>query len=170
MARISLTVNGKSVEHDIEPRMLLVEYLRLNVGLTGPHVGCDTTQCGCCVVHLDGRAVKSCTLLALQANGASVLTIEGLSAQGQPLHPMQQAFVDHHALQCGYCTPGMIMTAVHLAETGGAELDREAVRESLEGNICRCTGYNNIVDAIMDGARRMEEQSVGPGDVANVRL
>jgi aerobic carbon-monoxide dehydrogenase small subunit len=170
MTRISLTVNGKSVEHDIEPRMLLVEYLRLNVGVTGPHVGCDTTQCGCCVVHLDGRAVKSCTVLALQANGSSVLTIEGLSDQGQPLHPMQQAFVDHHALQCGYCTPGMIMTAIHLAETGGADLDRETVRENLEGNICRCTGYNNIVDAIIDGARRMADQPEVKEGTADVRL
>ena len=170
MTRISLTVNGQLTEHDIEPRMLLVDYLRLNLGLTGPHVGCDTTQCGCCVVHLDSRAVKSCTVLAMQANGGTVRTIEGLSGHGEPLHPMQQAFVDHHALQCGYCTPGMIMTAVHLAEVGGENLDRETVRENLEGNICRCTGYNNIVDAILDGARRMDERRHEIGGDDHVRL
>jgi len=150
MATVTLTVNGKEVTREVEDRTLLVEFLRENLNLTGTHVGCDTSQCGACVVHVDGRAVKSCTMLAAQASGASVVTIEGL-ANGGELHPVQIAFKEHHGLQCGFCTPGMIMTAVDMidrARKSGATLDEAAIREQLEGNICRCTGYHNIVRAI----------------------
>jgi aerobic carbon-monoxide dehydrogenase small subunit len=141
---------------------LLVEILREHLSLTGTHVGCDTSQCGACVVRMDGRAVKSCTVLAGQAEGASVTTIEGIGS-ADALHPMQAAFREHHALQCGFCTPGMIMAAIDLAEQGGA-LDRQAVRAGLEGNICRCTGYHNIVDAVLAGAARMRgEQETAHG-------
>jgi carbon-monoxide dehydrogenase small subunit len=157
MPAVSMTVNGKPVAADVEPRTLLVQFLRENLRLTGTHVGCDTSQCGACVVHLDGAAVKSCTVLALQCNGAHVLTIEGL-ANGSELHPMQAAFRDHHGLQCGYCTPGMIMTAVDIVRRKGNELDDHTIREQLDGNLCRCTGYHNIVKAIAAGAKAMAQR------------
>ncbi|MGI9449893.1 MAG: (2Fe-2S)-binding protein [Geminicoccaceae bacterium] len=146
MASVSMTVNGKSVTKDVEPRTLLVEFLRQHLGLTGTHVGCDTSQCGACVVHVDGKSVKACTALAMQCEGADVTTIEGL-ANGGDLHPMQAAFREHHALQCGFCTPGMIMSAVDLLNNNADPSETE-IREWLEGNICRCTGYHNIVKAI----------------------
>jgi aerobic carbon-monoxide dehydrogenase small subunit len=155
MATVSMTVNGKPVSGSIEPRTLLVQFLRENLRLTGTHVGCDTSQCGACVVHVDGVAVKSCTLLALSCEGASVTTIEGLAAADGALHPMQEAFREHHGLQCGYCTPGMIMTAVDIVNRKGSALDEHTIREELEGNICRCTGYHNIVKAVEAGAAAM---------------
>ena len=145
-----MTVNGKAVGGEVEGRTLLVQFLRDHLGLTGTHVGCDTSQCGACVVHVDGRSVKSCTLLAVQVEGAEVTTIEGL-ASGGDLHPMQAAFRECHALQCGFCTPGMIMQAIDLVENTSG-LDNAAIREGLEGNICRCTGYHNIVRAIQSVA------------------
>jgi carbon-monoxide dehydrogenase small subunit len=154
MATVSLTVNGKAVTATVDPRTLLVQLLRENLRLTGTHVGCDTSQCGACVVHVDGKAVKSCTTLAVSAEGASVMTIEGLAANGA-LHPMQEAFREHHGLQCGYCTPGMIMAAVDIVNRRGHALDEVTIREDLEGNICRCTGYHNIVKAIAAGAEAM---------------
>lgn len=154
MATVSLTVNGKAVTATVDPRTLLVQLLRENLRLTGTHVGCDTSQCGACVVHLDGKAVKSCTVLALSAEGAAVTTIEGLASNGA-LHPMQEAFREHHGLQCGYCTPGMIMAAVDMVNRRGYALDEATIREDLEGNICRCTGYHNIVKAIAAGAEAM---------------
>jgi carbon-monoxide dehydrogenase small subunit len=157
MASVSMSVNGKPVSRDVDPRTLLVQFLREDLRLTGTHVGCDTSQCGACVVHLDGQAVKACTILALQCDGSDVLTIEGL-ASGSDLHPMQAAFREHHGLQCGYCTPGMIMTAVDLVNRLGNELDDHTIREELEGNLCRCTGYHNIVKAIGAGARAMGGQ------------
>ena len=147
MATVTLTVNGQSVTADVDPRTLLVQFLRENLRLTGTHVGCDTSQCGACVVHLNGEAVKSCTLLAVQADSCVVTTIEGL-ANGADLHPMQAAFREHHGLQCGYCTPGMIMAAVDLVNRKGHSLDEQTIRAELEGNLCRCTGYHNIVKAI----------------------
>jgi carbon-monoxide dehydrogenase small subunit len=155
MATVTLTVNGRSVSADVDPRMLLVQLLREQLHLTGTHVGCDTSQCGACVVHVDGRAVKSCTLFALQVEGANVTTIEGLAKDGA-LHPMQAAFREHHGLQCGFCTPGMIMTAVEMVKRKGNDLDEHTIREELEGNLCRCTGYHNIVKAIAAGARAMK--------------
>ena len=146
MPSVSLTVNGRKVSADIEARTLLVQLLREKLGLTGTHVGCDTSQCGACVVHIDGTSIKSCTILAIQCEGANVLTIEGL-AQGDKLHPMQEAFREHHGLQCGFCTPGMVMSAVDLLKNNPKPSERE-IREWLEGNICRCTGYHNIVKAI----------------------
>jgi carbon-monoxide dehydrogenase small subunit len=154
MPVVSMTVNGKPVRAEVESRTLLVQFLREHLRLTGTHVGCDTSQCGACVVHLDGEAVKSCAVLAVQADGADVLTIEGV-AQGDTLHPMQEAFRDNHGLQCGYCTPGMIMTALDLVRRKGHELDDHTIREELEGNLCRCTGYHNIVKSIAAGARAM---------------
>jgi len=154
MATVSMTVNGKAVTGDVDPRTLLVHFLRENQRLTGTHVGCDTSQCGACVVHLDGKAVKSCTVLAVSLSGASVTTIEGL-ASGGALHPMQEAFREHHGLQCGYCTPGMIMAAVDIVNRKGFALDEATIREELEGNICRCTGYHNIVKAVAAGAAAM---------------
>ena len=154
-ATVSMTVNGKPVTADVDPRTLLVQLLRENLRLTGTHVGCDTSQCGACVVHVNGKAIKSCTVLALQLEGANVLTIEGLAPADGPLHPMQEAFRENHGLQCGYCTPGMIMTAVDIVRRKGNELDDRTIREELEGNICRCTGYHNIVKAIAAGARAM---------------
>lgn len=154
MTTVSMKVNGKAVSADVEDRTLLVQLLRENLELTGTHVGCDTSQCGACVVHVDGRAVKSCTMLAAEADGADVLTIEGL-AKGSELHPMQAAFHENHGLQCGYCTPGMIMTAVDMVRRLGNTLDEATVRHELEGNLCRCTGYHNIVKAIQAGAARM---------------
>jgi carbon-monoxide dehydrogenase small subunit len=154
MATVSLTVNGQSVTADVDPRTLLVQFLRENLRLTGTHVGCDTSQCGACVVHVNGLAVKSCTALAVQCDGADVVTIEGL-AQGGELHPMQAAFREHHGLQCGYCTPGMIMAAVDMVKRKGTGLDEQTIRAELEGNLCRCTGYHNIVKAIAAGAEAM---------------
>ena len=154
MPTVSMTVNGKPVSGEVEARSLLVHFLRDKLSLTGTHVGCDTSQCGACVVHVDGKAVKSCTLLAVQADGAKVTTIEGL-AKGDELHPMQAAFREHHGLQCGFCTPGMVMSAVDLAQHNASPSERD-VREWLEGNICRCTGYHNIVKAVQAGAKAMK--------------
>jgi carbon-monoxide dehydrogenase small subunit len=145
--RVSMTVNGTAQEHEVEPRLLLVHYLREVVGLTGTNVGCDTSSCGACTVHVDGESVKSCTMLAAQADGSSITTIEGLASDGQ-LHPMQEAFREHHGLQCGYCTPGMVMAAVSLLQEHPKPTEAE-VREGLEGNLCRCTGYHNIVKAVL---------------------
>jgi carbon-monoxide dehydrogenase small subunit len=157
MASVSMTVNGKAVSRDVDPRTLLVQFLREDLRLTGTHVGCDTSQCGACVVHLDGQAVKACTILALQCDGSDILTIEGL-ATGSELHPMQAAFREHHGLQCGFCTPGMIMTAVDMVNRLGHALEDKTIRDELEGNLCRCTGYHNIVKAIGAGARAMGGQ------------
>jgi aerobic carbon-monoxide dehydrogenase small subunit len=157
MPAVSLTVNGQAVKATVEPRTLLVQLLREELRLTGTHVGCDTSQCGCCVVHVDGKAMKSCTMLALQAEGANVLTIEGLAPSMEKLHPMQEAFRENHGLQCGFCTPGMIMTAVDMVQRLGHDLDEHTIREQLEGNICRCTGYHNIVKSIAAGAKAMGE-------------
>jgi carbon-monoxide dehydrogenase small subunit len=154
MTTVSLKVNGKPVSSEVEDRTLLVQLLRENLRLTGTHVGCDTSQCGACVVHVDGKAVKSCTMLAVQADGSDIVTIEGLAVNGQ-LHPMQAAFHENHGLQCGFCTPGMIMTAVDMVYRLGNDIDEQTVRHELEGNLCRCTGYHNIVKAIRDGAARM---------------
>jgi carbon-monoxide dehydrogenase small subunit len=154
MVAVSMTVNGKQVSGEVEPRTLLVDFLRSNLGLTGTHVGCDTSQCGACVVHVDGDSVKSCTTLAVQAEGAKVTTIEGL-AQGATLHPVQEAFREHHGLQCGFCTPGMIMSAADLLQKIPDPSERQ-VREWLEGNICRCTGYHNIVKAILAAATNLQ--------------
>jgi len=153
MPAVSMTVNGKAASGNVEGRTLLVQFLREHMGLTGTHVGCDTSQCGACVVHVDGRSVKSCTMLAVQANGAQVTTIEGLAKDGE-LHPMQAAFREHHGLQCGFCTPGMVMSAIDLASRKDDPSEKD-VREWLEGNICRCTGYHNIVKAVQAGARAM---------------
>jgi carbon-monoxide dehydrogenase small subunit len=155
VSTVKLTVNGKAVSVEVEDRTLLVQLLRENLNLTGTHVGCDTSQCGACVVHIDGRAVKSCTVLAGQADGANVTTIEGI-ARGDELHPMQAAFRDNHGLQCGYCTPGMIMSAIDIVHRHGADLDEATVRTELEGNICRCTGYHNIVKSVLDASGRMK--------------
>jgi len=149
MPQVSLTVNGKQHTVTVEARTLLVELLREKLGLTGTHVGCDTSQCGACVVHVDGKSVKSCTMLAVQAEGAAVTTIEGLAAADGTLHPMQEMFREHHALQCGFCTPGMVMAAVDLVRMHPAGITEKQVREGLEGNLCRCTGYHNIVKAIV---------------------
>lgn len=154
MPTVSMTVNGKAVTGDIEGRTLLVQFLRDQLDLTGTHVGCDTSQCGACVVHVDGRSVKSCTLLASQADGAEVLTIEGLS-NGGGMHPLQAAFKEHHGLQCGFCTPGMIMSSLDLLRNNPDPEEHE-IRDWLEGNICRCTGYHNIVKAVKDAAGKME--------------
>ena len=153
MAVVSMTVNGKPVSVDTEDRTLLVYFLREQLRLTGTHIGCDTSQCGACVVHVDGKAVKSCSMFAVQAEGANVTTIEGLAKDGK-LHPVQEAFRENHGLQCGFCTPGMIMTAVDMIRRKGA-MDRDTIRHELEGNICRCTGYHNIVSAIEDASKRM---------------
>src|SRR6185436_15878717 len=150
MARINVKVDGVSYADDVEPRTLLVQYLREQLGKTGTVIGCDTSNCGACTVHLDGRSVKSCSVLAVQADGHEVTTIEGLATNGE-LHPMQQAFHENHGLQCGFCTPGMIMTAVDIVKRLGGKLDEATVRHELEGNLCRCTGYHNIVKAIQAG-------------------
>lgn len=157
MSNVKMTVNGKAVSRDVPDTTLLSEFLREDLRLTGTHVGCDTSQCGACVVHIDGRAVKSCTTLAAALDGADVTTIEGI-ASGGDLHPMQSAFNTHHGLQCGYCTPGMIMSGIDMVnrfQVEGKDLTEEAIREELEGNICRCTGYHNIVKAIEDAAGTM---------------
>ena len=151
---VSMTVNGKAVTGEVEPRTLLVQFLRDHLGLTGTHVGCDTSQCGACVVHIDGESVKSCTALAIQAEGTEVNTIEGLAKDGV-LHPMQEAFRENHGLQCGFCTPGMVMSAVELVR-GRPDISEKEIREGLEGNICRCTGYHNIVKSIKAGAAAMK--------------
>jgi aerobic carbon-monoxide dehydrogenase small subunit len=155
MPAVSMTVNAKPVTGDVEARTLLVQFLREDLRLTGTHVGCDTSQCGACVVHIDGIAAKSCTTLALQCEGAKITTIEGLAAADGPLHPMQEAFREHHGLQCGFCTPGMIMAALDIVRRRGNDLDEHTIREQLDGNICRCTGYHNIVKAIAAGAKAM---------------
>ncbi len=155
MAFVSMTINGLPVARDVEDSTLLAVFLREHLGMTGTHVGCDTTQCGCCVVHVDGRSAKSCTMLAVQADGCAVRTIEGL-ATGDRLHPVQKAFQENHALQCGFCTPGMIMAAVNLIETHPDGLTAEVVREEMEGNLCRCTGYHNIVKAVLAAAEDMQ--------------
>ena len=154
MTKVSMVVNGRELGGEVEDRTLLVHFLRENLGLTGTHVGCDTSQCGACVVHVDGKAVKSCTMLAVQASGSEVTTIEGL-AKGGELHPVQAAFKQHHGLQCGFCTPGMIMTAVDMIARHNSKLDEATVRHELEGNICRCTGYHNIVKAVLAAAEEM---------------
>ncbi|HLY04900.1 MAG TPA: (2Fe-2S)-binding protein [Rhizomicrobium sp.] len=153
MPLVSMTVNGERKSAEVEDRTLLVYFLRETLGLTGTHIGCDTSQCGACVVHMNGRAVKSCSIFARQADGADVTTIEGLARDGN-LHPVQAAFREHHALQCGFCTPGMIMSALDMIRRGRAN-DRDAIRRELDGNFCRCTGYQNIVDAIEAAAREM---------------
>ena len=155
MPTVSLTVNGKAASAEVENRTLLVQLLREKLGLTGTHIGCDTSQCGACVVHINGDAIKSCTTLALQAEGADVTTIEGL-ASDEKLHPMQEAFREHHALQCGFCTPGMVMSAIDLINKN-PKPDEQTVRHELEGNLCRCTGYHNIVKAIIAGGHAMEK-------------
>ncbi len=151
---VSMTVNGKKVSADVENRTLLVQYLRESLGLTGTHVGCDTSQCGACTIYVNGLPIKSCTMLARQAEGADVTTIEGL-ADGDKLHPMQEAFRENHALQCGFCTPGMVMSAIGIVERNPEELTEKTVREELEGNFCRCTGYHNIVKAILAAHKEM---------------
>ncbi len=152
---VSMTVNGNSVSAEVEARTLLVDFLRVNQRLTGTHVGCDTSQCGACVVHVNGKSVKSCTMLAAQANHAEVATIEGVAINGQ-LHPMQEAFRENHGLQCGFCTPGVIMSALDLVSVN-ADPSEQEIREWLEGNLCRCTGYHNIVKSIQAGAKAMRE-------------
>ena len=159
MTTVSLTVNGKPVSVETEDRTLLVYFLREQMRLTGTHIGCDTTQCGACAVHVNGKVVKACSVFAVQLEGAQVTTIEGL-ADGEKLHPMQEAFRENHGLQCGFCTPGMIMTAVDMIRRLGV-MDRETIRHELEGNICRCTGYHNIVSAIEDAAKRMAADAKG---------
>ena len=151
---LSLTVNGKKVSADVDSRTLLVDYLRNDLGLTGTHVGCDTGQCGACTVHLDGNAIKACTILAAQAQGGTVLTIEGLAAADGTMHPMQAAFKECHGLQCGFCTPGMVMSAIDLVNRH-PKASEQTIREELEGNLCRCTGYHNIVKAVQHGAAAM---------------
>ncbi len=153
MPTVSMTVNERAVSAEVEPRTLLVQYLREHLGLTGTHVGCDTSQCGACVVHLGGRCVKACTMLAVQAEGAEVTTIEGLAKDGE-LHPMQAAFKEHHGLQCGFCTPGMVMSAIDLVKRH-PNASEATIREELEGNLCRCTGYHNIVKAVKAAAAEM---------------
>lgn len=153
MPEISLTVNGEQITKSVEGRTLLVEFIRETLKLTGTHIGCDTSQCGACTVHLNGKAVKSCTMLAAQADGAEITTIEGIAPEGQ-LNPMQKAFNDHHGLQCGFCTPGMVMRAMTLVKDNPNPTEAD-VRHGLEGNICRCTGYQNIVAAVLDGAKAL---------------
>lgn len=160
MSQISMTVNGRTVSGNVEDRTLLVQFLRENLGLTGTHVGCDTSQCGACVVHVDGKSMKSCSMLAAQADGSTVLTIEGLS-DGVDLHPIQAAFKEHHGLQCGFCTPGMIMAAADMIRRHPQGLDEVTVRAELEGNICRCTGYHNIVKAILAASETMAKSGKG---------
>ncbi|MFE0014420.1 (2Fe-2S)-binding protein [Mesorhizobium sp. NPDC059054] len=158
MSDISLTVNGRQVRATVEDRTLLVHFLREHQGLTGTHVGCDTSQCGACVVHVDGKAMKSCSMLAAQVSGSTIVTIEGI-ANGADLHPVQAAFKEHHGLQCGFCTPGMIMTATDMIARHPEGLDEATVRVELEGNICRCTGYHNIVKAILAASQAMSKAS-----------
>ena len=154
MNTVKMTVNGQAFEHDVPDNTLLVSFIRETLRLTGTHVGCDTSQCGACVVHMDGRSVKACTMLAAQADGSEITTIEGI-ANGDELHPMQKAFHDNHGLQCGYCTPGMVMSAIELVGEN-KKLTEKQIREGLEGNICRCTGYHNIVKSVQAAAHAME--------------
>ena len=155
--QISVTINGKKESGDVEQRTLLVEFIRYQLGLTGTHVGCDTSQCGACTIHMNGRSIKACTLLAVQADGQDIATIEGVAQPDGSLHPMQEAFRENHGLQCGFCTPGMIMSALAMVERHkGEELDEQTIREELEGNLCRCTGYQGIVKAITAGAKAMQ--------------
>ena len=154
MRKVTLEINGKKVEREVQDSTLLSTFLREHLNLTGTHVGCDTSQCGACVVHVNGESAKSCTMLAMQAEGSDVSTIEGL-AEGDTLHPMQEAFRDNHGLQCGFCTPGMVMSAIDLVRTNNNPSEQE-VREWLEGNLCRCTGYHNIVKSILAGAKAMQ--------------
>lgn len=158
MKKVSITVNGTTHQKEVEPRLLLVHYLRDVLGLTGTHVGCETSLCGACTVMVDGQAVKSCTVLAVQADGSSVTTIEGL-ADGSTLHPMQQAFWEHHGLQCGYCTPGMIVAATQLLQRN-PDPSEEEIRHGLEGNLCRCTGYQHIIQAVQCAAKKMKSKPV----------
>ena len=160
MTPVNMTVNGKTVAGKVDPRTLLVQYLRETLRLTGTHVGCDTSQCGACVVHVDGKSVKSCTILAVQVDGSKVITIEGLAPSADKLHPMQEAFRDNHALQCGFCTPGMVMSAIDMVKRNNYQLDEATVRRELEGNLCRCTGYHNIVKAILAAAPAMKSAGV----------
>jgi len=153
MAEVSLNVNGKVETHNVEDNTLLVDFIRETIGLTGTHVGCDTSQCGACVVHLDGVSVKACTMLAAQAEGAEITTIEGIGSS-ESLHPMQEAFHDNHGLQCGFCTPGMVMSAIEFVAKNKSPSEKE-IRDGLEGNICRCTGYHNIVKSVKAGAEKM---------------
>ena len=162
---ISLVVNGQPREGDVEPRRMLVQFIREDLELTGTHVGCDTSQCGACTVHLDGKAIKSCTMLAVQADGATVTTIEGMAAADGALHPLQQAFWEKHGLQCGFCTPGMIMAAADLLTSAANPTDEE-IRHAIEGNICRCTGYHNIVAAIREAASTMRAGATAPAPTA----
>ena len=157
---VAMTVNGKAVSGTVEARTLLVQFLRETLGMTGTHVGCDTSQCGACVVHVDGVSVKSCTMLAVQAEGAKVTTIEGLAENPEKLHPMQEAFRENHGLQCGFCTPGMVMSAIDLVKRHNYAVTEEIVRHGLEGNLCRCTGYHNIVKSILAGAQAMKAAGV----------
>ena len=154
MPAISMKVNGKAVCGNVENRTLLVDFIRTNLGLTGTHVGCDTSQCGACVVHIDGKAVKSCTTLAVACEGADVTTIEGIAKNGK-LHPMQEAFHANHGLQCGFCTPGMIMASIDIVKRNGKKVSEDVIRRELSGNICRCTGYHNIVAAVQSAAEKM---------------
>ncbi len=154
MPTVTMNVNGNSVSAEVESRTLLVQFLRESLRLTGTHIGCDTSQCGACVVHVDGKSIKSCTMLAVMADGCDVATIEGLASEGK-MHSMQQAFMDNHGLQCGFCTPGMVMSALDIVKRNGHKLDEATVRKELEGNICRCTGYHNIVKSIQAGAKAM---------------
>jgi carbon-monoxide dehydrogenase small subunit len=163
--KVSVTINGKQREDEVEPRLLLVHYIRDVAGLTGTHVGCDTSQCGACTVEMDGRAVKSCTVFAVQADGHDLQTIEGLAAADGTLHPIQQAFWDEHGLQCGYCTPGFIMAAKYLLEQNPNPTDEE-IRKGLEGNLCRCTGYVNIVKAVQSAAKTMSGAEAAPAGSA----
>jgi carbon-monoxide dehydrogenase small subunit len=157
MPILTLTVNGSEVTREVESNLLLVQFIREHLRLTGTHVGCDTTQCGACTLHVNGRAVKSCTTFAMSCEGAQVTTIEGIAAGGD-LHPMQEAFRRNHGLQCGYCTPGFVMAAIDIVDRLGGDLDDHTIRDELEGNICRCTGYHNIVKAVRDGATAMTAQ------------
>ena len=154
MTAVKITVNGQAFEHNVPDNTLLVSFIRETLGLTGTHVGCDTSQCGACVVHMDGRSVKACTMLAAQADGSEITTIEGI-ANGDELHPMQKAFHENHGLQCGYCTPGMVMSAIELVGKNKG-LTEQQIREGLEGNICRCTGYHNIVKSVQAAAHEMD--------------
>ena len=155
--QISVTINGKQETGEVEPRTLLVEFIRYQLGLTGTHVGCDTSQCGACTIHMNGRSVKACTMLAVQADGQNVATIDGVAEPDGTLHPMQEAFRDNHGLQCGFCTPGMIMSALAMVDRhNGEALDEQTIREELEGNLCRCTGYHGIVKAIAAGSKAMQ--------------
>jgi carbon-monoxide dehydrogenase small subunit len=154
MPAISMKVNGKAVSGNVENRTLLVDFIRTNLGLTGTHVGCDTSQCGACIVHIDGKAVKSCTALAVACEGADVVTIEGIAKNGK-LHPMQEAFHENHGLQCGFCTPGMVMASIDIVKRNGKKVSEEVIRRELSGNICRCTGYHNIVAAVQSAAEKM---------------